>query len=241
VNNFGKNLALWIVIGLLLVALFNLFQTSANRGPQSTLAFSDFLNDVKRGQVSDVTIQGNTINGHFTDGRAFSFSAPNRLITKGVRIDAAPVSPRGLQAILAFSDSLNDVDSGQVADVTIHGNGITGHFSDGDTFSFGAPKEEDLKGIRITVAPVPPGMSAAPNEAQRRPQPPAAPNEAQGQPQPPAPPNAAAENAQLWTSLPPKLLKTTTASDLHSVTATWQFDKPERIRVAQCGHRGPHR
>jgi len=48
------NLATWIVIGLLLVALFNLFQTSSSRGPQSTLAFSDFLNDVNRGQVSDV-------------------------------------------------------------------------------------------------------------------------------------------------------------------------------------------
>ena len=48
VNNFGKNLALWIVIGLLLVALFNLFQTSSNRGPQSTLAFSDFVTDVNR-------------------------------------------------------------------------------------------------------------------------------------------------------------------------------------------------
>jgi cell division protease FtsH len=97
VNNFGKNLALWIVIGLLLVALFNLFQTSSNRGPQSTLAFSDFLNDVKRGQVSDVTIQGNTINGHFTDSRAFSTYAPNdpnlvsELSEKGVRISAAPV------------------------------------------------------------------------------------------------------------------------------------------------------
>ncbi len=96
-NNFGKNLALWIVIGLLLVALFNLFQTSSNRGPQSTLAFSDFLNDVNRGQVSDVTIQGNTINGHFTDSRAFSTYAPNdpnlvgTLTKKGVRISAAPV------------------------------------------------------------------------------------------------------------------------------------------------------
>ena len=77
VNNFGKNLALWIVIGLLLVALFNLFQTSSSRGPQATLAFSDFLNDVGRGQVADVTIQGNTINGHFSDGRAFSTYAPN--------------------------------------------------------------------------------------------------------------------------------------------------------------------
>ena len=96
-NNFGKNLALWIVIGLLLVALFNLFQTSSSRGPQSTLAFSDFLNDVNRGQVADVTIQGNTISGHFTDSRAFSTYAPNdpglvsRLTDKGVRITAAPV------------------------------------------------------------------------------------------------------------------------------------------------------
>ena len=76
-NNFGKNLALWIVIGLLLVALFNLFQTSSNHGPQSTLAFSDFVNDVNRGQVADVTIQGNTISGHFTDSRAFTTYAPN--------------------------------------------------------------------------------------------------------------------------------------------------------------------
>ena len=96
-NNFGKNLALWIVIGLLLVALFNLFQTSSSHGPQSTLAFSDFVNDVNRGQVADVTIQGNTISGHFTDSRAFTTYAPNdpslvgRLIDKGVRISAAPV------------------------------------------------------------------------------------------------------------------------------------------------------
>jgi cell division protease FtsH len=97
VNNFGKNLALWIVIGLLLVALFNLFQTSSTRGPQSTLAFSDFVTDVNRGQVTDVTIQGNAITGHFTDGRAFTTYSPTdpglvgRLIDKGVRITASPV------------------------------------------------------------------------------------------------------------------------------------------------------
>ena len=96
-NNFGKNLALWIVIGLLLVALFNLFQTSSSRGPQSTLAFSDFVTDVNRGQVTDVTIQGSNISGHFTDGRAFSTYSPSdpglvgRLIDKGVRITAAPL------------------------------------------------------------------------------------------------------------------------------------------------------
>src|SRR4029077_20777760 len=98
VNNFGKNLALWIGIGLLLVALFNLFQTSSSRAPQSTLAFSDFLNDVNSGGVTDVTIQGNNISGHFSDGRApFTTYAPNdpnlvnRLTEKNVRITAAPV------------------------------------------------------------------------------------------------------------------------------------------------------
>ena len=95
-SKLGKQIALWIVIGLLLVALFNLFQTSSRKGPQSTLAFSDFLADVNRGQVTDVTINGNNIAGHFTDGRAFATNSPNdpglvnRLMDKGVRITAAP-------------------------------------------------------------------------------------------------------------------------------------------------------
>jgi len=103
-NQVYKNLALWIVIGLLLVALFNLFQTSSSRGPQATLAFSDFLNDVNRGQVADVTIQGNGITGHFTDGRAFSTYAPTdpglvgRLIDDGVRLHALDVALREHEA-----------------------------------------------------------------------------------------------------------------------------------------------
>jgi cell division protease FtsH len=96
VNSFGKNLALWIIIGLLLVALFNLFQSSATRGPQNSLAYSEFVNDVNRGQVREITMQGNTITGKFSDGRAFSTYSPNdpnlvaRLIDRGVLIHAAP-------------------------------------------------------------------------------------------------------------------------------------------------------
>jgi len=96
VNNFGKNLALWIIIGLLLVALFNLFQSSTTRAPQNALAYSELINDVNKGQVREVTIQGSTVNGKFTDGRTFSTYVPNdpglvnRLIDKGVVIHAAP-------------------------------------------------------------------------------------------------------------------------------------------------------
>ncbi len=95
-NSFGKNLALWIIIGLLLVALFNLFQSTATRGPQNTLAYSEFVTDANRGQVREVTIQGNSVNGKFSDGRSFSTYSPNdpnlvtRLIDKGVLIHAAP-------------------------------------------------------------------------------------------------------------------------------------------------------
>jgi hypothetical protein len=191
-----------------------LSETSSSRGPQATLAFSDFLNDVKRNQVADVTIQGNTIDGHFTDGRAFSTYAPNdpdlvnRLTTKGVRITAAPVSPRGPQATLAYSDFLNDVTRNQVADVTIQDNTISGHFTDDRAFLTYAPNDPDLvnrlitKGVRITAAPASPLIPAAPNEAQGQPQPRAAPDEAQRQPQPRAAPNAAAESGVtgVWTA-----------------------------------------
>jgi len=90
-------LAQWIVVGLLLVAIFNLFRISSNWEPQSTLAFSDFLNVVNSGRVSDVTIKGNNISGHLKDGPAFTTYAPNnsslvsRLIEKNVRITAVPV------------------------------------------------------------------------------------------------------------------------------------------------------
>jgi cell division protease FtsH len=97
VNNFGKNLALWVIIGLLLIALFNLFQGPSSRGPQTSLAFSDFLSEVEAGRVGDVTIQGDSISGHFQDGRSFSTYAPydpnlvNRLTERDVRISAVPL------------------------------------------------------------------------------------------------------------------------------------------------------
>nr|WP_295835828.1 ATP-dependent zinc metalloprotease FtsH [uncultured Azospirillum sp.] len=95
-NNFGKNLALWIIIGLLLVALFNLFQSSSTRSPQTTVPFSELLAEVDRGQVADVTIKGNQVSGHFSDGRSFSTYVPpeaglvERLTNKNVRINAVP-------------------------------------------------------------------------------------------------------------------------------------------------------
>ncbi|MEW5729605.1 MAG: ATP-dependent zinc metalloprotease FtsH [Pseudomonadota bacterium] len=94
--NFSKNLALWIIIALLLVMLFNLFQTSSPQRGVGQTAFSDFIGEVESGRVSDVTIQGYTITGHYSDGRAFTTYMPPeanivpKLREGNVRITAVP-------------------------------------------------------------------------------------------------------------------------------------------------------
>ena len=93
---FGRNLALWVIICLLLVGLFNVFQGSGTRPAQNEIAFSQFLDAVDQGTVRKVTIQGHDISGSFTSGQTFRTYAPydpnmiTRLTDKGVEIKAAP-------------------------------------------------------------------------------------------------------------------------------------------------------
>ena len=94
-NQFYKNLALWLVIGMILIALFNIFNQ-----PQNTkfeVIFSEFMNQVETGQVTEVTIQGDNISGKYADGRSFQTMAPPKdpdlvrtLREKGVRIVVVP-------------------------------------------------------------------------------------------------------------------------------------------------------
>jgi cell division protease FtsH len=96
VNNLGKTFALWIFIGLLLLALFNLFQAPNQSGAAAPLAYSDFLASVEQGSVRDVQIKGNVITGHYGDGRSFQTYAPpntdvvSPLTQRGVKVSAMP-------------------------------------------------------------------------------------------------------------------------------------------------------
>jgi cell division protease FtsH len=91
-----RNFALWVIIVLLLLALFTLFQNPSQRAPSQDISFSQLLNEVEQGRVRDVLIQGPEIHGSFTDGRPFNTYAPNdptliqRLYGKGVSITARP-------------------------------------------------------------------------------------------------------------------------------------------------------
>ena len=53
-KNFSKNIILWIVIGLLLIALFNLFQNNTPSNNTKEISFSDFLIATDNGNISEV-------------------------------------------------------------------------------------------------------------------------------------------------------------------------------------------
>ncbi len=98
-NSNFRNLALWAIIAVLLIALFNLFQSPAQRTNSTSIAYSKFLEDVNAGRVSSVTIAGPTISGIYSDnaGRFETYSPGDpslvtRLEDKDVTINAAPQS-----------------------------------------------------------------------------------------------------------------------------------------------------
>jgi len=94
-SNF-KNFALWVIIVLLLVALFNLFQSPVQQASSSDINYSRFLSEVDGGNIRDATISGETITGHFGDGRAFRTTAltdsqlVNKLNEKGISVTVKP-------------------------------------------------------------------------------------------------------------------------------------------------------
>ncbi|MGA3064933.1 MAG: ATP-dependent metallopeptidase FtsH/Yme1/Tma family protein, partial [Methylocystis sp.] len=97
-NAHFRNLALWAIIGLLVVALVMLFQQPGQRTPIRDISFSELLTQIDQGRVHDVTIAGNEITGHFSDNRPFQTYSPNdpslvqRLQSKNVQISAKPLS-----------------------------------------------------------------------------------------------------------------------------------------------------
>ena len=67
-----KNLIMWVIIVLLSVGLFNMFQDPNKiNSERSSLPFSNFLNEVEAGRVVEVQIQGNNISGILADGKTF--------------------------------------------------------------------------------------------------------------------------------------------------------------------------
>jgi cell division protease FtsH len=96
-NNFGRNLALWVIIIVLLLLLFNVFQPGSTQHASQQLAYSDFIGDVNGGRVRSVVVQDHNVSGTLTDGTSFETYTPQdptlipRLTEKGVEVVAKPL------------------------------------------------------------------------------------------------------------------------------------------------------
>jgi len=91
-----RHFALGVIIVLLLLALFTLFQNPEQRLVSQDISLSQFLSDVDQGKIRDVVIQGQEIHGTYVDGKRFNTYAPNdptllqRLYGKSITIAARP-------------------------------------------------------------------------------------------------------------------------------------------------------
>ena len=94
-NPLQKNIALWLVISLVFVMIYHLFNQP--KTAQMEVIYSDFLSYVDKAQVTEVTIQGDNISGRLNTGKAFKTYAPKDagviplLKERGVRISAKPL------------------------------------------------------------------------------------------------------------------------------------------------------
>ena len=102
---FHRNIAFWLVISLLMVLLFNLFNRPQVK-PED-INFTQFIAALDRGEVASVTIEGSKVSGKYLDGRSFKLFIPEypdlvrSLREKGVEISAKPAGESPLwQSIL---------------------------------------------------------------------------------------------------------------------------------------------
>ena len=103
-----RNLALWIVIAVLLVFLFNLFQGTGTHTAAAPLTYSRFTEQVAADQVKKVTFAGEKVTGELTSGQTFATTVPSNDTTlwpllKSHKVDTT-VSPAddGMPSLLAI-------------------------------------------------------------------------------------------------------------------------------------------
>jgi cell division protease FtsH len=93
-NNLFKNVAIWLVIALVMMTVFNQFNT--RQTAQSQVDYSQFIEQVRQGQITKVTIEGHVLRGVQADGKRFTTYAPSDpwlvsdLLKNGVQVEAKP-------------------------------------------------------------------------------------------------------------------------------------------------------
>ncbi|MBA2847666.1 ATP-dependent metallopeptidase FtsH/Yme1/Tma family protein [Thermosulfuriphilus ammonigenes] len=93
-SSFYRNLSLWLIIAIIMVFLFNIFNQPKPKGVE--IPYSEFISLVEKGEVEEVIIQGDKIDGFLTNKKRFHTVAPrddgliNLLKEAQVKINVKP-------------------------------------------------------------------------------------------------------------------------------------------------------
>ena len=104
----ARNIAFWVVLFLLILALFNLFSGNQTTGSSRTLSYSEFINRVDSGEVQSVTLDGERVLVRARDGSQYVTIKPDgevltdRLISKGVEVKAEAQEQSGFLSVLGI-------------------------------------------------------------------------------------------------------------------------------------------
>jgi len=104
----ARNIAFWVVLFLLILALFNLFGGNQTTMSSRTISYSDFISRVDAGNVSSVVIDGERVLVRAKDGNQYTAIIPQgtdvtgELITKGVGVEAKPQEQSGFLSLISL-------------------------------------------------------------------------------------------------------------------------------------------
>jgi cell division protease FtsH len=93
-NNIVKNIAIWLIVALVLMTVFNQFGVKPASDTQ--VVYSQFIDEVKQGHIAKVTIDGRVLRGVTEDGKRFNTYAPSDpwlvsdLLKHNVIVEAKP-------------------------------------------------------------------------------------------------------------------------------------------------------
>jgi len=95
-NNMFKSVGIWVVVAMVLMTVFKQFSQNQPPPSKKPLDYSQFLEEVRQGQIAKVTIEGRTLKAVTIDGKSVTSYAPSDiwmvsdLLKYNVKIEAKP-------------------------------------------------------------------------------------------------------------------------------------------------------
>ena len=102
----ARNIAFWVVLFLLILALFQMFNGTTSTSAARSVPYSEFVQRVEAGDVQSVTLDGERVLAKSKDGTSFGTIAPtdaaltDRLIAQGVEVRAESQEQSGIMSLI---------------------------------------------------------------------------------------------------------------------------------------------